>query len=62
MKTKIKVHGIVREVFVELETVRNGREMIIYREYLPNGKLGKMYHSTSKENIIQKELYNKKVH
>ncbi len=52
LRSKVKIHGIKREIKIECEVVKHNREMIIFREYLPNGKLGKMYHSTSKKNLI----------
>ncbi len=53
MMAQIKVHGVVRDVFIELETIKYGRKIIIYRDVLPNGKLGKMYHSTNKDNLLE---------
>ena len=48
----VVINGIKRKVKIECETVRFGREIIIFREYLENGTLGKMYHSTLKSNLV----------
>ena len=49
---KIKICGIVRNVEVQYETVKHGTDMIAFREYLPDGTLGKMLHLTPKRNLI----------
>lgn len=54
---KLFIGGTVREVYVEYEEVVNGKDVIIYREVLLSGKLGRELHSTVKTDL----LHNHKV-
>ena len=49
---QVKICGIIRNVEVVYETVKHGTDMIAFREYLPDGTLGKMQHLTLKRNLI----------
>lgn len=53
---QILVNGAIHNIEIEYETLRYGTEMIAYREYLPDGILGKMQHITPKMNLLEKEM------
>lgn len=50
---QVKICGVIHNVEVQYETVKHGTDMIAFREYLPDGTLGKMQHLTPKRNLIE---------
>lgn len=54
----VVINGIKRSVHLDLTFEKNGKEYILFREYLPDGKLGKMIHSTQKSNVLLEEQEN----
>ena len=56
---QISVNGTIHNIEIEYETLRHGTKMIAYREYLPNGILGKMQHITLKSNLLEKSNHGK---
>ncbi len=54
-KAKLQIGKSIREVEILWEGEKRGKPVIVYREYLPNGKLGEMEHSTSPHDIVSRE-------
>lgn len=51
----MQVGMCVRDVEIVWEGNERGLDMIIYREYLPNGKLGEMEHTASPYYIVKRK-------
>ncbi|MEG2013954.1 MAG: hypothetical protein RR063_12255 [Anaerovoracaceae bacterium] len=49
------INGVKHHIHVDLTFERNGKKYILFREYLPNGALGKMEHTTQKSDLVPEE-------
>lgn len=49
---KAIINDVERTIYIECDTQKHGREMVIFREVFPNGELSKMLHCTLITNVI----------
>lgn len=53
-RAKLQVGNSIRNVEIVWEGVKYGKDVIVYREYQPNGKLGEMTYCTSPHDIVKR--------